>query len=165
MSSALIIRKLLAPVIFGSMGFVFAQLPLAAAPKQSVPNDLKPLIRLLQDAGYRFVFQNPPVSGAYGATNARQKTVWLAPISVDLGISRQTLIHEMVHAAQACPTGRYEPIGWKVTLPFAVDREIEGILFRKYPHKQFPVEREAFFMQGHPNAAALLSHALKTRCR
>ena len=129
------------------------------------PADLRPLVRALQAAGYQVRFENPPIAGAYGATNARKKTIWLAPISVDLGIARQTLIHEAVHAAQGCPTGRYEQIGWSVTLPYAVDRSIEGILYRKYPHKRFPVEREAFFMQSHPQAFEEIAKALKQRCR
>lgn len=129
------------------------------------PADWKPLVQALRMAGYEMRFSKPPVVGAYGATDSRRKIVWVAPISVDLGIGRQTLIHEAVHAAQACPTGKYEPIGWSVTLPNAVERTIEGILYRKYPHKKFPVEREAFFMQSHPNSFAEIIKALKQRCR
>ena len=136
-----------------------------AAPAKVFPPDLQPLVRSLRQAGYDVRFAKPPVAGAYGATDARKKIIWVAPISVEMGIARQTLIHEAVHAAQACPTGKYEPIGWSVTLPYAVDRSIEGILYRKYPHKRFPVEREAFFMQSHPNAFAEISKALKQRCR
>ena len=136
-----------------------------ASSVSAFPADLRPLVRALQAAGYQVRFENPPIAGAYGATNARKKTIWLAPISVDLGIARQTLIHEAVHAAQGCPTGRYEQIGWSVTLPYAVDRSIEGILYRKYPHKRFPVEREAFFMQSHPQAFEEIAKALKQRCR
>ena len=144
-------------------GCCFASLPLAFA--KDFPPDLQPLVRSLREVGYDVRFSKPPVAGAYGATSARRKIVWVAPISVEMGIARQTLIHEAVHAAQACPTGRYEPIGWSVTLPYAVDRSIEGILYRKYPHKRFTVEREAFFMQSHPQAFAEISKALKERCR
>ena len=98
-------------------------------------------------------------------TDSVKKIVWVAPISVDMGIARQTLIHEAVHAAQACPTGRYELIGWSITLPNSVDRSIEGILYRSYSHKRFPVEREAFFMQSHPNAVPMIIAALKERCK
>lgn len=131
-----------------------------------VPDDFIPLIKALRSSGFQFRYSSPPVQGAYGATNARTKVIWVAPISVDLGIGRQTLIHEAVHAAQSCPTGRYEPIGWVLPqLPKAVDREIAAILYRKYPHKQFQVEREAFYMQSHPNAIALIKEALIKRCR
>jgi hypothetical protein len=129
------------------------------------PAEWQPLVQALRQAGYDMRFSQPPGAGAYGATDSRKKIVWVSPISVDLGIGRQTLIHEAVHAAQACPTGKYEAIGWSVTLPNAVDRSIEGILYRKYPHKKFPVEREAFFMQSHPNAFGEIIKALKQRCR
>ena len=128
------------------------------------PASWQPLVRALRLAGYDVRFENPPVAGAYGATNARKKIIWVAPISVQMGIGRQTMIHEAVHAAQACPTGKYQTIGWSVSLPNAVDRSIEGILYRKYPHKKFPVEREAFFMQSHPNAFVEVIKALKQRC-
>ena len=135
-------------------------------PATPIPDSFLPLIKDLRNAGFQFRYSNPPIQGAYGATNARTKVVWVAPISVDLGIGRQTLIHEAVHAAQSCPTRRYEPIGWVLPkLPKAVDREIAAILYRKYPHKQFQVEREAFFMQSHPNAFGLIKEALSQRCR
>ena len=149
-------------------GLLLSVHPFASARVASVdafPAELRPLVRSLQKAGYQVFFDKPPIAGAYGATNARKKMVWLAPITVELGIARQTLIHEAVHAAQGCPTGRYQQIGWKVSLPFAVDRSIEGILYRKYPHKRFPVEREAFFMQSHPQAFEEIAKALKQRCR
>ena len=131
---------------------------------QDFPSAWQPLVKAMHSAGYDVRFKNPPVAGAYGATNARKKIVWIAPISIDMGIGRQTLIHEAVHAAQACPTGKYQAIGWSVTLPNAVNRSIEGILYRKYPHKEFPIEREAFYMQSHPNAFAEIIKALKERC-
>lgn len=150
--SSLVIGALFAPVI-------------KADREKSFPTDLLPLVQALEDVGYVVLFAQPPVAGAYGATNARQKKIWVAPISVDMGIVRQILIHEAVHAAQACPTGTYEPIGWNVSLPRNVELTIEGILYRKYPHKSFPVEREAFFMQSHPQAFVEISRALKERCR
>ena len=155
------------PCAFGS-AFVLLSLfgaSMQAALAQDFPSDLLPLVRSLRKVGYDVRFAQPPVPGAYGATNARKKIVWVAPISVDMGIARQTLIHEAVHAAQGCPSGKYEPIGWSVTLPNAVDRTIEGILYRQYPHKKFPVEREAFFMQSHPQAFAEIAKALNSRCR
>ena len=157
-------RRLLASIagLAFSVGVPIDSVALAA---ERFPAEWQPLVQALRAAGYDMRFSKPPVAGAYGATDARKKIVWVAPISVDLGIGRQTLIHEAVHAAQACPTGKYEAIGWSVALPNAVDRTIEGILYRKYPHKKFPVEREAFFMQSHPNAFAEIIKALRQRCR
>lgn len=146
---------------FANVSILFAE----AQSLKRMPIEWNPLLIALKAAGYTVRFETTPVSGAYGATNVRKKIIWIAPISVELGIGRQTLVHEAVHAAQGCPSGKYEPIGWSVSLPRVVDREIEGILYRKYPHKKFPIEREAFFMQGHPDAFDIIIKALKERCK
>ena len=134
-----------------------------ASPKW--PVDWLPLVKALQQAGYQVLFEKPPVQGAYGATNARKKIIWVAPIAVDLGIGRQTLIHEAVHGAQGCPTGKMQTIGWPTSMVNSVDREVAGILYRNYAHAKFDVEREAFAMQGNPKAFPLIIAALKERCR
>ena len=140
-----------------------ASLRVDAAPQW--PADWLPLVKALQQAGYQVRFEKPPIQGAYGATNSRKKIIWVAPISVDLGIGRQTLIHEAVHGAQGCKTGKLETIGWPTSMVNAVDREVAGILYRNYAHAKFDVEREAFAMQGNPKAFPLIIAALKERCR
>jgi len=140
-------------------------LPCASLASSTWPTDLVPLVKALQNAGYQVRFEKPPIQGAYGATNARKKIIWVAPITVDLGIARQTLIHEAVHGAQGCPKGKLQPIGWKTDMVNSVDREVAGILYRNYAHAKFDVEREAFAMQGNPRAIELISMALKQRCR
>ena len=129
------------------------------------PAELLPLVNVLREVGYEVNFEKPPLDGAYGATNGRQKKIWIAPISVHMGIARQVLIHEAVHAAQACPKGIYEPIGWNVSLPTNVEVSIKGILYRNYRRKNYLVEREAFYMQSHPSAFSEISKALKQRCQ
>lgn len=156
------IRNVAFPFLFS--GCVLLGLSNPAEADSKIPASFTPLVRALRQAGYQFRFETPPIAGAYGATDSRKKIVWVAPISVDMGIARQTLIHEAVHAAQACPTGQYELIGWSITLPNAVDRSIEGILYRSYSRKRFPVEREAFFMQSHPKAFPMIIAALNDRC-
>ena len=133
--------------------------------ESTFPVDLVPLVNVLTDAGYTVDFSKPPLAGAYGATDARKKKIWLAPISVDMGIARQVLIHEAVHAAQACPNGIYEPIGWTVSLPKSVEVTIKEILYRKYRRKNIAVEKEAFYMQSHPQAFSEISQALRERCQ
>ena len=128
------------------------------------PQNLIPLVQILREAGYKVNFSKPPIPGAYGATNARKKKIWIAPISVDMGIARQTLIHEAVHAAQGCPNGKYEPIGWNVSIPKNVETTIKQILYQKYARKDYAVEKEAFYMQNHPEAFNKISAALKQRC-
>lgn len=145
-------------------------LPSAAAPEAAsgpagFPAAVQPLVEALQRAGYRVMLKKPPIDGAYGATNVRKKMIWVAPITIDLGILRQALIHEAVHAAQGCPIGKLRPIGWSLPMANAVDREVAGVLYRNYAHGKHDVEREAFAMQGDPRAFERITAALKQRCR
>ena len=39
----------------------------------SFPVELLPLVNVLQEVGYEVNFEKPPLDGAYGATNGRQK--------------------------------------------------------------------------------------------
>ena len=155
-----IVRRLL-----GSLGTLSLAVASGALAAPQWPSDWLPLVKALQQAGYQVRFEKPPIQGAYGATNSRKKIIWVAPISVDLGIGRQTLIHEAVHGAQGCPTGKLQKIGWTTEMVNAVDREVAGILYRNYAHAKFDVEREAFAMQGNPKAFPLIISALKERCR
>lgn len=154
------------PLLFASMLVYGCLTAIEAKSNQesTFPLDLFPLVNVLRDAGYTVHFSKPPLAGAYGVTNARNKEIWLAPISVDMGIARQVLIHEAVHAAQACPNGTYEAIGWTVSLPKSVEVKIKGILYKKYRRKNFDVEKEAFYMQSHPQAFMEISKALRQRC-
>ena len=133
--------------------------------ESTFPVDLVSLVNVLRDSGYSVHFSKPPLAGAYGATDARKKKIWLTPISIHMGIGRQVLIHEAVHAAQACPNGTYEPIGWKVSLPKSVEIKIKGILYKNYRRKNFDAEKEAFYMQSHPQAFREISKALRQRCQ
>ena len=158
---------ILSPLIFVSTLVYGCLTPIDAKSNQqrTFPTDLVPLVNVLREVGYTVHFSKPPLAGAYGATDARKKTIWLAPISVDMGIARQVLIHEAVHAAQACPNGIYEPIGWRVSLPRSVEVKIKEILYRKYRRKNLDVEKEAFYMQSHPQAFREISRALRDRCQ
>ena len=151
----------------GLFGTLAISLPTFSQPQpaKEFPPDLVPLVQALKKAGYKVMFSKPPVQGAYGATNAPKKIVWLAPITVDMGIARQALIHEAVHAAQACPKGKMMTIGWNYQLANTVDREIAGVLYRNYPHEKHDIEREAFTMQSHPQAFELITAELKKRCK
>ena len=140
----------------------------AAAPGSASdvwPSELRSLVAELKRVGYTINLSKPPIPGAYGATNTKKKIIWVEPITKELGIFRQTFLHEAVHAAQGCPSGRMRPIGWEITLNPAVQREIAGIMYRNYARNKFPLEREAFGMQGKPSAPALILQELKKRCR
>lgn len=66
--------------------------------------------------------------------------------SVQLGIARQTLLHEAAHAAQSCPDRVLRPIGWRLPLSPLIEREVSAV-------------------QGQADAVALIVRALDQRCR
>ena len=135
-----------------------------AAAEVVLAEDLNSLRNSLSEAGYEVRIQKPPMEGAYGLVNKKSKTIWIAPISEDMGVFRTTFIHESVHAAQACKTGEFEPIGWSLEVDEAVRVSIESILYRKYPSNKFDIEREAFLMQGQPDAITRIQKVLKENC-
>jgi hypothetical protein len=142
-----------------------AQGPLAPRSLDSLPAELQPLLRELRKRGFTVLLQAPPRRGIYGLFEAKSKTLWVAPVAFELGIGRQTLLHEAVHAAQSCPRGVLTTIGWKVTLSPVVEQEIGGILTTRYGHGNLAVEREAFGLQGQADAVSKLITALRQRCK
>jgi len=65
---------------------------------------------------------------------------------------------------QRCPAGVVRPIGWTLPLDPAVERGIQTILFHGCPTNR-DAEREAFTVQGQPDAVPRLLQALRQRCR
>ncbi|NBW05705.1 MAG: hypothetical protein EBR92_07300 [Alphaproteobacteria bacterium] len=159
------ILSLLCVLLITSAGSAKASTGQGSLAFAGFPAELQPLLQALRRARYQVLLAKPLIPGAYGATDPRKRTLWIAPITADLGILRQTLIHEATHAAQACPDGNVKPIGWPLTMPHAVDREVHGILYRGYPRYRFDVEREAFAVQAQPNGMQLVMAALNSRCR
>ena len=129
------------------------------------PESLAPLLVALRKSGYEIKLSSPPKRGAYGEIDSIKKVIWIEPITIDLGVVRQTLIHESVHAVQACPNGKLSPVGWDLPMSRVVDLEVSGILYRNYHRQNFEIEREAFAMQGHPDAINLITKELKERCK
>lgn len=135
-----------------------------AAGSVVIPADAQPLINTLKAHGFRVLFAPPPVQGAYGLFQATTKTLWIHPLSFELGIGLQTLVHEAVHAAQSCPTGILTPVGWKLQVAAVVHLESQGLVFRNYPAGRRHLEQEAFAMQGQPNAVKAIAKAIQQRC-
>ncbi|MFM7269001.1 MAG: hypothetical protein ACKOZT_10515 [Cyanobium sp.] len=152
-----------------------ADLRLAASPKPApavdprllalLPPELLPLAKDLQRHGFRLHLAPPPAAGAYGQYVPASRALFMAPIAFDLGIGPQTFLHEAVHAVQSCPSGTLTPIGWSLPLNPVVEREISGILTQRYHHGNRLLEREAFGLQGQPDAVTRLRAALARRCR
>ena len=143
---------------------LLATAALAPQPLTRLPADLQPLVKALQARGFQVRIALPPVRQAYGLYQAKIRTLWLSPLTFELGIARQTFLHEAVHAVQSCPSGVLSPIGWRFQLPMVVDREISGILTTRYHHGNRALEQEAFGMQGQADAVPKLLEALKRRC-
>jgi len=137
---------------------------LSPQPLSRLPADLRPLVQTLQNKGFNLRIALPPARGAYGLFEAKSKRLWISPLTIPLGIVRQTLLHEAVHAAQSCPTGRLTPLGWSAQLNPVVEREISAILLRSYHHGNRVLEREAFMLQGQRDAVPTLIKALQARC-
>jgi hypothetical protein len=137
----------------------------AGSEKPQLPAQIQPLARELQACGFQIRVAPPPKHGAYGLFDSKSKTLWIAPITIPLGIARQTFLHEAVHAIQSCPSGQLTPLGVSGPLNPVVEREISAILLRNYHHTNRSLEREAFLMQAQPDAVPRLQKLLKDRCK
>lgn len=153
------------PVLSVALQMLIASTSLAPQPLSRLPTDLQPLVKALQSKGFKVVISLPPVQRSYGLFQSKSKTIWVSPITLPLGIARQTFLHEAVHAVQSCPSGRLTSIGWKFKLNPVVENEISAILLQKYHHKNRVIEQEAFYLQGQSDAPSLLMRALKQRCK
>ena len=130
-----------------------------------ISEDLETLLELLHKKGFTVKFQKPPKKGVYGLFQTEKKTLWVSPISFELGIGRQTLLHEATHAAQSCPYDSLTPIGWQLPISPLIKREIKSVLYNNYDNRKYIIEKEAFTLQGQKNAVALLFEAINQRCK
>ena len=139
--------------------------PLAPRSEAALPPELMPLLRALKSHGFRVRIALPPARQAYGQYEPTSRTLWLSPLSFELGIARQTFLHEAVHAVQSCPDGRVlRPIGWTLPLQPVVRQEISGMVLNAYGAQSRVLEQEAFALQGQPDAVPRLLRALAQRC-
>ena len=139
--------------------------PPVGPPVTGLPAELRPLAESLRQHGFRIRLAPPPSRGSYGEFVLSSRTLWIAPLSFELGIGKQVFLHEATHAVQSCPHGVLTPVGWKLPLAPVVSLEISGILVNNYHHGRQLVEQEAFALQGQADAIARLQRALATRCQ
>ena len=97
----------------------------------------------------------------YGMLQTKSKSIWINPIVFELGISKATLIHETVHAAQYCAgNGMLQ----------AINLELEPIpqalpFFKRYVNTQRQnLEKEAYTVQSQPNSYELARSLLEQHC-
>jgi len=153
-------------LLLGSLLLQLGGSPLAPRSETALPPELQPLLRALKRHGFRVRIALPPARRAYGQYEPASRTLWLSPLTFELGIARQTFLHEAVHAAQSCPGGRVlTPIGWNLPLQPVVRHEINGLVLNSYAAHSRVLEQEAFALQGQPDAVDRLLRALAQRCR
>ncbi len=155
----------LPPTVLTVLGLPAAGPPVTGPPATGLPAELRPLAESLRQHGFRIRLAPPPSRGSYGEFVLSSRTLWIAPLSFELGIGKQVFLHEATHAVQSCPHGVLTPVGWKLPLAPVVSQEISGILVNNYHHGRQLVEQEAFALQGQADAIARLQRALATRCQ
>jgi hypothetical protein len=104
----------------------------------------------------------PKFSKPYGMLHPERKSIWINPIVFELGISKATLIHETVHAAQYCAgNGEIRAIALDLEpIPQALP------YFKRYVDTQRQdLEREAYTVQSQPNSYELVRSLLAQHCQ
>ena len=138
---------------------------LGLLPQPSMAADLQQLQRELIRHGFRLEYRHPPGTKAYGRFSAASKTLMISPLVKDLGIARPVFLHEAVHAAQSCPSGRLTLLGIQRNLDPVVESRIRFILRNHYSQANAALEREAFLIQAQPDAEEVIITALRNRCQ
>ena len=132
--------------------------------EKKLDQDLQNLVKALRSINYNVRFEKTPIPGKYGLTDAKNKTIWVAPITIEMGIFRKTLIHEAVHAVQSCQSGKFMPIGWELSVSPVIEQSIKSNLYLNYPRKSHIIEKEAFLMQAQEKPIPMILETIKTRC-
>ena len=98
----------------------------------------------------------------YGMLHLKSKSIWINPIVFELGISKPTLIHEAVHAAQYCAgNGNIQKLGIELE-PIPQARPF----FKRYLDTQRQdLEREAYTIQTQLNSYQLARSLLEKHCQ
>jgi len=155
--------------VFCSSALAIALLVCGAAQssigEKKLDQDLQDLVKALRSINYNVRFEKTPITGKYGLTDAKNKTIWVAPITIEMGIFRKTLIHEAVHAVQSCQSGKFMPIGWELSVSPVIEQSIKSNLYLNYPRKSHAIEKEAFLMQAQEKPITMILETLKTRCK
>ena len=122
------------------------------------------LIKLLNKKGFKIKNELPPKKRAYGLYENSTKTIWISPITKKLGIYKNVLVHEAVHAAQSCPRGFLTKLNIPIKLNSSQEKIIKMKLVNHYSHRNFLLEKEAFSIQTLPNSIETISKEINKRC-
>ena len=134
------------------------------APVEAFPANLRPIVDALEKRGWKVLLKQPPRKGIYGLANSKKKTIWVHPITEEMGIMSKNFVHEAVHAVQSCKTGKMLPLGYKPSLNYAVDRAVFNTLYHNYGSRKWDIEREAFAIQAQPNRTTLIMDLITKHC-
>ena len=142
---------------------IFTQMPYNY-PENKENNTIINLIKTLNDKGFKIRNEMPPIKSSYGLYETKTKTIWISPITENLGIYKNVLIHEAVHAAQSCPNGFLTKLDVSLNLTTFQEELINRKLLSNYNYENFLLEKEAFSIQASPNALNIIIKALNERC-
>lgn len=128
-----------------------------ASPKYRIDKDFARLKQTIEDHGFRLILERPPRQNTYGSFEVKTKTIWINPVVFALGNAQATLVHEAVHAAQYCASGKpLYPLG----ISISKDRRLRPF-YTRYRGIRRQLEAEAYTIQTHPkkvNQAIALLH-------
>ena len=125
--------------------------------------NLNDLYSALLRHGFTIEERQPP-GNAYGRFIPSERRLEISPLAHDLGIARQALLHEAVHAAQSCPNGHLSLIGVQRRAEPVVSSRIQYLLRTHYKMTNVSLEQEAFVIQSQPDAEQIIITALNKRC-
>jgi len=149
-------------ILFLILIFLINLAPIKTEEKNN--KDLSNLIKLLNKKGFKIKNELPPIKEAYGLFENSTKTIWISPITNKLGIYKNVLVHEAVHAAQSCPRGFLTKLNIPIKLNSSQEKIIKMKLVNHYDHRNFLLEKEAFSIQTLPNSIEILSKEINKRC-
>ena len=149
-------------ILFLILIFLINLAPIKTEEKNN--KDLSNLIKLLNKKGFKIKNELPPIKEAYGLFENSTKTIWISPITNKLGIYKNVLIHEAVHAAQSCPRGFLTKLNFPIKLNSSQEKIIKMKLVNHYNHRNFLLEKEAFSIQTLPNSVEIVSKEINKRC-
>lgn len=155
-------RELIMPLgLAVTFGLTFSPAAKVMAQTPSTDPDFASVKQQLEAKQFKVLLSPPPQRGAYGLINAESRTIWIHPLTFELGIAVPVIIHEAVHAAQVCKgKGQLAPLG--VTAEPLVYAQPFWLRYGNI-HRQ-DLEREAFTIQTQPNRMALVSGYLNQFC-
>ena len=137
-----------------------AQLPPLKRAAQADPAFSR-LGNVLTQYGFILKSGQPPRRGVYGFLHVPSKVIWINPAVFELGIAQPTLVHEAVHAAQSCASGKtLMPLGLEITPP----KRARPYFLRYHGHRQ-QVEAEAYAVQTQPNGIQIAIDLLNQHCQ